>query len=166
MKNEYKITRQEMMSWAKGCHLYGAVNIFRFVLWCMVGLLCLGLLTILFVVGGDWIYWYFAILFLLFSIFQLFFSRFLVMANRYRLFAKTYGVTEWIRSVEFTEDEIIVCDHTSVTKLKYGNIKTIKEKNNLIVILFNHNLMLRLYRDAFVEGSWEACRDKIDSMIK
>ena len=33
---------------------------------------------------------------------------------------------------EFLEDEIVLTDHTSVSKLKYSNIKKIKEKNNIV----------------------------------
>ena len=42
----------------------------------------------------------------------------------------------------------------------------IKEKNNDILIFFNNNLGLRLYKDAFVEGTWEDCKKKINSIIK
>ena len=166
MKNEYKITKKEMMSWAKEYHLQGTSNIILFILWCILGVCGLIMILLLSLIGGDLINWYLAILFLFLSVFKLFFSRFVVCSNRYKLLSKTYGVTEWIRSAEFTDDEIILCDHTSVTKFKYENIKKIKEKNNVIIIFFNNNLGLRLYKDTFVEGSWEECKEKINSMLK
>ena len=64
------------------------------------------------------------------------------------------------------DDEIILTDHTSVSKLKYSNIEKIKEKNNVVMIFMNHNMALRLYKDAFVEGSWEECKKKINDMLK
>ena len=166
MKNEYKITKKEMMSWAKEYHLQGAANIILFILWCVVGAIGLGLIILLSLVGGDWLNWYLAVFFLVLSVFKLVFSRFVVYSNRYKLLSKTYGVTEWIRSAEFTDDEIILSDHTSVTRFRYGNIKKIKEKNNVIMIFFNNNLAVRLYKDAFVEGSWEECKEKINDMRK
>jgi len=166
MKNEYKITKKEMMSWTKEYHLQGAANIILFILWCVVGVIGLGMMILLLSVGGDWINFYFAILFLLLAVFKLLFSRFFALSNRYKLLSKTYGVSEWIRSTEFTDVEIILSDHTSVTRFKYENIKKIKEKNNVIMIFFNNNLALRLYKDAFVEGSWEECKEKINSMLK
>ncbi len=166
MKNEYKITKKEMMSWAKEYHLQGASNIILFVLWCVVGLIGLGMIILLSLVGGDWVNWYLSILFLSLSVFKLFFSRFVVWSKRYKLYSTTYGVSEWIRTTEFLDDEIILTDHTSVSKLKYSNIEKIKEKNNIVMIFMNDNLALRLYKDAFVEGSWEECKKKINVMIK
>ena len=166
MKNEYKITKKLMMSWAKEYHLQGAANIILFVLWCVVGIIGLGLIILFSVIGGEWINWYLSILFLFLSVFKLFFSRFVVWSKRYKLYSTTYGVNEWMRTTEFLEDEIVLTDHTSVSKLKYTNIKKIKEKNNIVMIFMNNNMALRLYTDAFVEGSWEECKDKINSMTK
>ncbi len=166
MKNEYKITKKEMMSWAKEYHLHGAYNIILFVLWCIVGIIGLGMILRLSLVGGDWIDWYLSILFLALAIFKLFFSRFLTWARRYKTYSTTYGVTEWIRTTEFLDDEIILTDHTSVSKLQYGNIEKIKEKNNVVMIFMNNNMALRLYKDAFVEGSWEECKEKLQSRLK
>ncbi len=166
MRNEYKITKKLMMSFAKEFHLQGAANIILFVLWCLVAVIGLTMVILLSAFGGDFIHWYLSVLFLVFSAYKLLFSRFVVCSNRYKLYSKTYGVTEWIRSTEFGDEEITVCDHTSVTKFKYYNIKKIKEKDNVILIFFNNNLALRLYKDAFVEGSWDECRKKIDSMMK
>ena len=166
MKNEYKITKKLMMSWAKEYHLQGVANIILFVLWCVVGIIGFGLIILFSVIGGEWINWYLSILFLFLSVFKLFFSRFVVWSKRYKLYSTTYGVNEWMRTTEFLEDEIVLTDHTSVSKLKYTNIKKIKEKNNIVMIFMNNNMALRLYKDAFVEGSWEECKDKINSMSK
>ena len=166
MKNEYKITKKLMMSWAKEYHLHRAADIILFVLWCVVAVIGLGLIILYSFIGGEWIDWYLSIMFLFLSIYKLFFSRFVVWSKRYKLFSTTYGVTEWIRTTEFFEDEIVLTDHTSVSKVKYSNIKEIKEKNNIIFIFINNNMALRLYKDAFIEGSWEECKDKIISMRK
>ena len=116
-----------MMSWAKEYHLQGAANIILFVLWCVVGIIGLGLIILFSVIGGEWINWYLSILFLFLSVFKLFFSRFVVWSKRYKLYSTTYGVNEWMRTTEFLEDEIVLTDHTSVSKLKYTNIKKIKD---------------------------------------
>lgn len=166
MKNEYKITKQEMMSWAKEYHLQGTANIILFVLWSVVGLCGIAMIVLYSIAGADLIDWYWSGLFIFLSVFKLYFSRFVVMSKRYKLYSTTYGVSEWMRSVEFSDDEIIITDHTSVSKLKYSNIKKIKEKNNVVMIFMNNNTALRLYKDAFVEGSWEECKEKIDSIKK
>lgn len=164
LKNEYKITKKLIWSWAKEYHLHGAANIALFIMWCIVGLCGLIGLIIFISAGGDWINIYLSALFLFLAVFKLFISRFFVWSKRYKLFSETYGVTEWMRTTEFTDDEIILTDHTSVTKFRYDYISKIKEKNNDVLIFFNNNLALRLYKDAFTEGSWQECKEKINSL--
>ena len=155
-----------MMSWAKEYHFQGTANILLFVLWCVVGLIGLEGIILLSLVGGDWIGWYCSIIGLSLSVYRIFFSRFVVLSQRYKAYSTTYGVSEWMRTIEFLDDEIVLTDHTSVSKFQYSNIEKIKEKNNVVMIFMNHNLALRLYKDAFVEGSWEECKEKINSMIQ
>ena len=165
MKNQYKIDKKEMLSWAKELHLYGASNIILFSLWTLVGVIGLALLVLLAVNGGEWTRWYLAVLFVILSVYKLFFSRFVVLSRRFKMFSQTYGVYEWLRTTEFADDEIILTDHNSVSKFRYENIKKIKEKGNQVFIYMNNNLALRLYKDAFIEGaSWEECKKKIESM--
>ena len=158
MKNEYKITKDLIKSWAKEYHIHGAANIFLFILWCIVGVI--GFFGLIFSVAMslDWKIIYLYALMLIIAIFKLFIQRFIVCSKRYKLYSTTYGVTEWMRTTEFLDDEIVLTDHTSVTKFKYSNIQRIKEKGNVVMIFMNNNMALRLYKDAFVEGSWEECK--------
>ena len=82
------------------------------------------------------------------------------------MLSKTYGVSEWIRTTEFIDEEIILTDHTAITRLKYENIKKIKENDHVAMIFMNTPLSFRIYKNAFVEGSWEECKKKINSMRK
>ncbi|MBO5869670.1 MAG: YcxB family protein [Clostridia bacterium] len=161
MKNEFKVNKEKMMSWAKEFYLHGTANIILFILWCFVGLCGLCQVVLYSIYGGDWINWYIAIIFLLLSVYKLFFERFVVISRRYKLYSKTYGVTEWIRTVEFADEEIIITDHSSVSKHKYENIKKIKEKNDVVMIFINNNMAIRIYKNAFVEGSWEECKEML-----
>ena len=158
MKNEYKITKDLIKSWAKEYHLHGTANIFLFILSCVVGVI--GFFGLIFSVAMslDWNIIYLYALTLIIVIFKLFIQRFIVWSKRYKLYSTTYGVTEWMRTTEFLDDEIVLTDHTSVTKFKYSNIQKIKEKGNVVMIFMNNNMALRLYKDAFVEGSWEECK--------
>ena len=158
MKNEYKITKDLIKSWAKEYHLHGTANIFLFILWSVVGVI--GFFGLIFSVAMslDWKIIYLYALMLIIAIFKLFIQHFIVWSKRYKLYSTTYGVTEWMRTTEFLDDEIVLTDHTSVTKFKYSNIQRIKEKGNVVMIFMNNNMALRLYKDAFVEGSWEECK--------
>ena len=73
MKNEYKITKKLMMSWAKEYTLIGAANIVLFILWCVAGFIGLASIILFSIYGGDWVNWYISILLLLLSVFKLFF---------------------------------------------------------------------------------------------
>lgn len=158
MKNEYKITKELMKSWAKEYHLHGKANIILFALWCVLGGCGLLGLVIALSIYRDWLSICLFVLFLLVAVYKLFFARFIVWNQRYKVYSKAYGVSEWIRSYEFMEDCIIFTDHTSISKLKYDHIVGIKEKNNIAMILFHDNMAVRLYKNAFVEGSWEECK--------
>ena len=161
MKNEYMITRALMRSWAKEYHLHGTANIISFILLCILELISVTFLILSIVYALNWLYIYIFALGSLLAFYKLFVARFVIVANRYKLFSKTYGVSEWMRTTEFLEDEIVLTDHTSVSKLRYENVQRIKENNNVIMIYMNNNTGLRLYKDAFVEGTWEECRARI-----
>ncbi len=166
MKNQYKITKELMMSWAKEYYLQGVSNILLFVLWAFVGIMGAGFLCLFIAVGGSLTSIALSIFFIVISVFKLFFSRFFVLSNRYKLYSKTYGVSEWLRTTEFCDDHIVLTDHNSVTRMKYSNIKKIVEKDNVVMIFFNNNLAVRLYKDAFVEGNWDECKAKLNSVHK
>jgi len=161
MKNEYKITKDLMKTWAKEYHLHGAANIFLFILWCVAGVVGLSGLIFTVQLQSDWIVVYLYSLLFAIAVFKLFIQRFIVWSKRYKLFCTTYGVTEWMRTTEFLDDEIVLTDHTSISKFRYSNIQTVKEKNNVVMIFMNNNMALRLYKDAFVEGSWQECKERI-----
>ena len=158
MKNEYKITKELLRSWAKEYHIHGAANIFLFILLCVVGIVGISGLIFSIALHTDWIVVYLYALMLVIAVFKLFIQRYIFWSKRYKLYSITYGVTEWMRTTEFLDDEIVLTDHTSVSKLKYSNIQKIKEKNNVVMIFMNNNMALRLYKDAFIEGSWEECK--------
>ena len=88
------------------------------------------------------------------------------MSNRFKTLARTYGVDEWIKTVEFGDDQITIYDHNNVSVFQYNNIKKIKEKGNNITILLETYVAIRVYKDKFIEGNWEDCKKKIESMIK
>ena len=165
MKNEHKITKELMMSWAREFYLVRTLDIILAILWSIVGFCGLIILVANSLVGGDALDWLLAFLFLFLSVYKLFFGRFVYIAKRYKMFAKTYGVNEWLRTIEFLEDEIVVTDHTTVNKLLYRNIKKVIEKGNVVLILFNDNIAFRLYKDAFVEGSWEECKTLLNPYV-
>ena len=128
MKNEYKITKNLMKSWAKGYHLHGTKNVIWFIMWCILGIVGIAGLIISIELHIDWLISYLYALVALIAFYKLFLARFVVYSKRYKLFSSMYGVAEWIRSVEFLDDEIVLTDHTTVNKFKYE--KSVSSKHN------------------------------------
>jgi len=118
MKNEYKITKDLIKSWAKEYHIYGAANVFLFVLWCVVGVVGILGMIVFIMLQADWGVICIYALMLVIAIFKLFIHRFIVWSKRYKLYSTTYGVTEWMRTTEFLDDEIVMMDNTTVSKFK------------------------------------------------
>ena len=166
MKNEHKITKELMMSWAKEYFLFRARDIILAILWSIVGLCGFIPLMALILLGGDLIDWILSIVLIILATYKLFIGRFVYISKRYKMFAKTYGVDEWLRTIDFLEDEIVLTDHTTVNKLQYHNIKKVIEKGNVVLILMNDNIAFRLYKNAFVDGSWEECKELLNSKRK
>ena len=172
MKNEYKVTKKLMMSWVRESYFINGINIVIFILYCALGIADLAMTAFFIVNKVRWTSLYLSVFILILLVYRLVIYRFLLMSNRYKMLSKTYGVSEWLRTTEFTDEEIILFDHTSVSdfnsvsKFKYDNIKKIVERNKFVMIFFNSNLSIRLYKDAFVESSWEECKEKINSMLK
>ena len=166
MTNEYKITKKLIMSWAKEYHLHGVANKILFAIWIFAAVLGTGGIILCLYVGSDWKVVCLYALILLLSVYKLFVARFVVWSRRYKMMAKTYGVAEWMRRTEFSEDKITLSDHNSITELHYENIEKIKEKGNVVMIFLNHNQALRLYKDSFISGSWQECKTLIDEKSK
>ena len=81
MKNEYKITKDLIKSWAKEYHLHGTANIFLFILWCVIGIVGISGMIFSIVLHADWIVVYLYALMLIIAIFKLFIQRFIVWSK-------------------------------------------------------------------------------------
>ena len=81
--------------------------------------------------------------------------------NYYKTCSKNYCVKKWQRAIELTEDEIIVTDHNSVLRFEYSTIKRVKERRKSVIIFLKSGFEIRMYKNAFVEGSWEECKKLI-----
>ena len=91
MKNEYKITKELMVSWGKEIYLNGAFNIIMLFMWGFIALGGLYSVINRIIFGGDFLDWYISIFLLAIGIFKLFIQRYIIWANRYKVMSKTYG---------------------------------------------------------------------------
>ena len=165
MKNEYKVTRETILSEAKGYHFRSPLRIFFFAFWCLAGVFWGAMSALLFVLG-SWIYGGIGVLVLLLCIYKLFISPARYFQNKYRALAAQHRVPEWTRTFVFGEEEILLTDHKATIKIKYTDIKRVKEKGNTVLLILGGNLLMRIYKDAFTEGTWEECKEKLASIHK
>ena len=158
MRNEYKITKDLMKSWAKEYYKNGGAYTARLILLVLVAICEVGCAVYFLRFPVYHLLSLAAMVIFLFALYCIFLQPKVLYLKRYKMNSKIYGVTEWIRSVDFGDDEITVTDHNSVYKYRYADIKRIKEKNDRVIVFFKFNLAIILYKDAFVTGSWEECK--------
>ena len=81
------------------------------------------------------------------------------------MLSKMYGVVKWNHSIEFSDEYIVVTDHTRIERYRYETITKYVDRNDYVVIIINNSIGLSVYKNAFVTGSWEECKALIDSKI-
>ena len=165
MKNQYTVTKKMMLSWVKEFPVFTLASIVIYILYSIALVIGLSLIVTLSMFGGDSIDWLIGILIILISVYRLFLSRLVRTLTTYKRFREMFGKDEWVQTAEFCEEKIKVSLHTSTGEYDYRQIKKIIERGNSSIIVFKSGA-LRIYKDAFVEGSWEECKEKLDSYIK
>jgi hypothetical protein len=100
------------------------------------------------------------------AVYKLFFSKYFVWNKRFDQLSKSYGMSKWQRSTEFLDNEVKLSENSSSVSFKYSRIKKLKEKGNLVMLFLDNGLAVRIYKDAFVDGSWEECKTLLEKKIK
>ncbi len=175
MKNEYMITKRMMKSWINGWWFNSTANTALLLFACFFG-------VVFFIFPSLFVHYfgYYATLKPLYiALFAICYTGALFMLsfiphtprlayanpyspnhqhNYYKTCSKNYCAKRWQRVIKLTENEIIVDDKYAVLKFEYSTIKRVKEKRNMVIIFLKSGFEIRLYKNAFVNGSWEACK--------
>ena len=166
MKNEYTVNKELMRSWARQWHFSSGAEMGLFVLWIITGI-CGVAGTVKYIVSSDRITDLVISLWLVgIAVYKLFFSKYLVWSKRFDQLSYSYGLSKWQRSTEFCENEIKLSENSSSVSFKYSQIKKMKEKGNLVMLFLDNGLAVRIYKDAFVCGSWEECKKLLVEKMK
>ncbi|MBE6655040.1 MAG: hypothetical protein E7608_06245, partial [Ruminococcaceae bacterium] len=72
MKNQYKITKDLMQTWAKEYHLHGAANVILFIIWCVLGVIGISGLIFSIALHSEWMAIYIYALLTIIAVFKLF----------------------------------------------------------------------------------------------
>ncbi len=149
MKNQFTVTKEMYKSWCIDSQFRGRRLAF-FIMWCVLFGVCMGLAI-----------WSREILFVIYAIFCGYqaFARVFVLANvNYRRIAKSYNCDNWVRTIEFLDDKIMLSEESFSMTFTYDSIVKFVDKDNRIWIYFNNKTCIRMYKDAFVSGNWEQCK--------
>ena len=157
IKNELEITKPLMLSWAKEYRLRGR-NVLLFVLWCIIAAVCLAGAIVLPLLGGGWVSSAASAVACLLAVYKLFFERFYAMSRRYAILSKQYGAESWWQTVSFESDGLHMTVGTQSAKIPYSHVASVKEEKESAFLFFQNGSTVRLYKNAFTEGTWEECR--------
>lgn len=166
MKNEYTVNKELMRSWARQRNFGSGADMGLFVLW-VITAVCGVAGTVKFCISSGKITDLVISLWLVgIAVYKLFFSKYFVWNKRFDQLSKSYGMSKWQRSTEFLDNEVKLSENSSSVSFKYSQIKKLKEKGNLVMLFLDNGLAVRIYKDAFVDGSWEECKKLLVEKMK
>lgn len=160
MRNEYRITRKLYQTWLWE-NMRKPPKIYFFLFWVTFGLLITAMCIAM--------QMKFLFIFAVFCIYRAFFRDLLFAKRQYSLLAKRYGGENWTRTVSFEEKEIVTTENgaagTVSHRVPYGEIARIEEKDNRAWLILRNKTVIRLYKDRFVDSSWDECRHFLESRM-
>ena len=154
MKNQYKVTKKLLRQWMTE-NMYKGIQLGLNIGWAIFGVLCILLLIIDAETVTDYLI-YGALLAL--CLYMAVLRIFPITSVQYKQMAKVYGEENWNRTIDFSEDCITLSEGTISASFQYKDIMSIREKDNKIWLKARNRTVLRLYKDAFVDGTWEDCK--------
>lgn len=152
IKNEYAVTWKLFKTWLIENKLKGIRLVF-FIFWNIFTILAL---ISNFITGFSMFYIFVA----LYCIYRAFFRDYIFTKKQYNQLAKINGGNDWIRTITIYDTETYVKE--GVAEYKYNNADVINviEKGDKILLVMNNNMVIRLYKSAFIEGGWNECKEK------
>lgn len=163
MVNEYTANKELFMSMLKerSITVSGVIHLILnlYVLGCGLYILRMSIL-----IGNRVSFWIAAIIFILYSLLNMILGRRLYVRRMYKTLSKINGASEWKVTVTFTDSEVVRTEANMTHKLPYRNFIKYKEFGDSVILIFVGNSVARIYKSAFVEGSWEECKTMLDSL--
>lgn len=153
IRNEYRITRDLFKTWLWENKKKPPGSVIT-VMWIALGVAA----TVMGVV-----FWYpFYFVFTVFALYRAFFRDILAAGRQYETMSKSYGQKDWLRTITFEEENIIVVEGNISVNYKYSDISEIREKDNKVWLHLKEKKVIRLYKDCFADAGWEECRSLIE----
>ena len=155
IQNKYIVTKKLYIQW--GFENYKKFPQLGFsIFWCIMTLIAI----FLWLCEGSFLF----IVMMFYTIYRAFF-RWIVLCNaQYNRLLKVHNGSTWSYNIFFDTDAIQIKDGINTTSIGYADIKCIKEEGNRIWLIFNNKIVLRLYKDCFVNSNCEECKAYISEM--
>ena len=155
IKNEYRVTWKKYLEWWLESKVKPPRLIIAIV-WIVLGFVWLVLGLVL--DFGTALYF-----FMVFFCFYRVAPRDILVLNRqYKSMAKSFGQEEWFRTIVFEEERVIVLEGNVTINIQYSDISEVKEKDNKVWLMLKDKKVIRMYKDSFVDSSWEECKSLIE----
>lgn len=165
MKNEFQVTKELYMSWGKENMRKGSRVKFK-ILWSFTAVLLVVFIVILNMSGDGRAYLYvYAVMMTIYCIYRAFFRDLVLTASQYRRNMKILDGENWIRTIEFKEDEIVSTDGNVTVRTPYSEIAGMRDDGNKIWLDTKKKMVIRLYKDKFVGGDFEKFKKFISVKI-
>jgi len=100
----------------------------------------------------------FYILMTIYCVYQAFFRDYIFAKRQYTRLVKFCDGENWTRTITISDEEICISEGPSVINCKITDVVRVVEKGNKIWLFMNSDAVIRMYKSAFVEGSWETSR--------
>ncbi len=89
------------------------------------------------------------------GVYRAFIRDYIAARKQYIQLAKLHGCESWRRTITVTDADIVIDEGASVVNCKKSDVVGIRKKGDKIWLIMNNRTVIRLYRSAFAEGSFE-----------
>ena len=76
---------------------------------------------------------------------------------------KIHGSKSWMKTITISDTDIVISEGVTTVNCKTADVMRIIEKGDKIQLIMNNKMVVRMYKSAFVEGSWEACKELLNN---
>lgn len=165
MKNEFTVTKELYMSWNRE-NMWKGIRLKFKILWTVTALLLIAFIIFLNAIGDGRLYLYaYGVFMSLYCVYRGYFRDSALAAIQYKRNVNVHGSENWVRTVEFGEEDIISRDGNVTVKTPYSEIAGMRDNGNKIWLDTKKNMVIRLYKDKFIDGDFEKFKKFISAKI-
>jgi len=165
VKNEFTVTKELYMSWNRE-NMWKGIRLKFKILWTVTALLLIVFIIFLHSIGDGRLYLYvYGVSMALYCIYRGYFRESVLTAMQYRRNINVFGSENWVRTIEFGEDDIISRDGNVTVRTPYSEIVGMRDKGNNIWLDTKKKMVIRLYKDKFIGGDFEQFKKFISAKI-